>query len=129
MKYPRFLAEMGTESRRRDLLMGIWSGYTLSVTFGVLAIVAASMRLVPSVRFFLLLVLAKLATNTLALVCWKLRRYELDTGGLNVAMDLVVMTGAIYGTGGQGSPLVSLYVIEIGVLAMLTNVGITVLCA
>ena len=123
MKYPPFLAEMGEDARRRDLLMGIWSGYGLATFFAALTALARLEGLIQQTDVLYALVLAKLVTNTLALVCWRTRRAVLETGGLNVLMDVVVMTGAIYATGGQRSPLFSMYVIEISVVAMLTNVA------
>jgi signal transduction histidine kinase len=71
----------------------------------------------------------KLFTNTLAGIALRRRRWELELGGINVAMDLVVMTTAIQMTGGVLSPLLSLYVVEIAVIALLTNLGTTLLMA
>jgi signal transduction histidine kinase len=51
----------------------------------------------------------------------------LELSGLNTAMDTVLMTGAIYFTGGPLSPLLPIYVIEITVIALLTNLGVTLL--
>ncbi|MCA9617121.1 MAG: hypothetical protein KC586_30380, partial [Myxococcales bacterium] len=49
--------------------------------------------------------------------------------GLNIAADMLLLTGGIHLTGGPLSPLFVAYVIEICVLALLTNRGVTVLLA
>jgi signal transduction histidine kinase len=49
--------------------------------------------------------------------------------GLNMVADAVLMTAAIYYTGGPVSPLVAVYVIEVTVVALLSNVGITLMVA
>src|SRR5262249_43118809 len=40
--------------------------------------------------------------------------------------DLLVMTGAVYLTGGPHSPLLPIYFIEVAVMALLTNLGLTI---
>jgi signal transduction histidine kinase len=76
---------------------------------------------------FALLLGTKLATNTIALIALRLDRGALVLGGVNSVMDIFVMTGAIWATGGMASPLVAIYVVEVAVLAMLTNLTTTVL--
>lgn len=129
MRYPAFIAELGTEGFRRRLLLGVWSGYALVLTFLGLSLFANVEGLLPWSPWVYWLVAAKLATNTAAL--WSLRRdfLALEISGLNVAADVVVMTGAIYLTGGVLSPLLAIYVIEISVIALLTNLGTTLLVA
>lgn len=129
MRYPAFIAELGTEGFRRRLLLGVWSGYFLAATFLGLAAFANLQGLVPYSPWFYVLVAIKLVTNTLAL--WSLRTnfHVLDLSGLNVVADIVVMTGAIYLTGGVLSPLLPVYVIEIAVIALLSNLGTTLLVA
>ena len=127
MKLPSFIAEMGSESNRRRLHMGTRSGFALALAFGALTLFGQLIGAVPASWSFYALVAAKLATNTLARIALHFRRGELELGGLNVAMDVVVMTGAIYLTGGQLSPLFPIYLIELTVIALLTNMGITVL--
>ena len=48
---------------------------------------------------------------------------------MNMLSDIVVMTGAVYFTGGALSPLFPIYVIEVAVLALLSNLGVTLLGA
>jgi signal transduction histidine kinase len=129
MRYPRFIAEMGSEPKRRNLYMGVWSGYALVAAFMLLGGVAYWQRLIPWKYWFWGFVVGKLLTNTAALACLRARRWELESGGINVSMDVVSMTAAIYATGGALSPLFSMYVVELAVLALLTNLGITVLAA
>lgn len=129
MRYPSFVAELGQESSRPKLRMGVRSGYALSLAFGTLALAGQAAGMVPWSASFHLLVLGKLVTNTLAWLGLRTGKYPLELGGINVMMDVVVMTGAIYLTGGQLSPLFSIYVIEITVIALLTNLGTTILIA
>jgi signal transduction histidine kinase len=127
--YPAFVADMARPENRPQLWTGVRSGYALAALFALLAFAGDATGVLPEVRAFYVLVLLKLATNTLAL--WSLRNgvLPLEIGGLNVVMDVVTMTGAIYLTGGPLSPLFAIYVIEISVIALLTNLGITVAIA
>jgi signal transduction histidine kinase len=75
------------------------------------------------------LVLIKLTTNTLAAIALKLDRFALEWSSVNVFGDIVCLTGAIYFTGGQASPVFVAYVIELTVLALLSNLGVTLLCS
>lgn len=120
---------MGRPENRPQLWMGVRSGYVLAAAFALLAVAGHTTGVVQGVGVFYVLVLLKLATNTLAL--WALRNdiLPLELGGLNVVMDVVAMTGAIYLTGGPLSPLFAIYVIEVAVIALLTNQGITVAIA
>lgn len=117
---------MGLKANRPKLWLGIWTGYAVAAAFGALAIVGQALGVLPEGWTFLGLVLAKLVTNTLSM--WALRRDRLvlESAGLNMLADVVVMTGAIYFTGGQASPLFALYVIEISVIALLSNRGTTI---
>jgi signal transduction histidine kinase len=125
--YPAFIAEMAHESNRPKLRFGIASGFAIVLGFAVLAAAGVSFGLVPFTWAFPALIGAKIITNTLA--WWSLRaeRAVLELSGLNTAMDTVLMTGAIYFTGGPLSPLLPIYVIEITVIALLTNLGVTLL--
>lgn len=83
----------------------------------------------PFQRGFLLPMLVKLATNTAAAVALRTDRHVLSTATVNVSTDMFAMTAVIYFTGGELSPLFPIYLIEITVVALLGNVGITVMCA
>jgi signal transduction histidine kinase len=117
---------MGRPENRPRLWMGVWSGYGLAAAFAVLAFAGDATGVVSEPSGFYTLVLLKVLTNTLAL--WSLRNdtLALELGGLNVVMDVVAMTGAVYLTGGPLSPVFAIYVIEIAVIALLTNLGITI---
>lgn len=129
MRYPAFIAELGTEGYRRRLLLGVWSGYFLAAVFLGLALFANLQGLVPWSPWFYALVVTKLGSNTAAWLSLKKNFLALEISGVNVAVDLLVMTGAIYLTGGVLSPLLAIYVIEISVIALLTNLGTTLLVA
>src|SRR5450432_265815 len=121
---------MAHEANRPKLRFGIASGFAFVVVFAALAAAGVGFDLMPWTWAFAALIGAKTATNCLA--WWSLRtnRAVLELSGLNTAIDVVVMTGAIYFTGGPRSPLLPIYVIEISVIALLTNLGVTLLiCA
>lgn len=126
MRYPAFVAEIGRKERRAEIQTGIWTGYATAISFGALAWFAARHGLIPASPGFLALVVAKLATNTLSWIALRSERLVLELASLNIAADLLVMTGAVYLTGGPHSPLIPIYFIEVAVMALLTNVGLTV---
>lgn len=126
MRMPAFIAEMGSEANRPQLHMGTRSGFALAIAFAVLCFLAQLTGVAPMSYSFYLLVVAKLLTNTFARLALKFGFFELELGAINVAMDVVVMTGAIYLTGGQVSPLFPIYAIELTVIALLTNLGVTI---
>ncbi|MCX5744931.1 MAG: HAMP domain-containing sensor histidine kinase [Proteobacteria bacterium] len=124
-----FVGEMRADANRPKLWFGIWSGYAVSLGFGALAVIASVVGLVGWHDAFAWLVGIKLATNTFALVgLWRNKRV-IETQVLNTFADVVCITAAIYFTGGPYSPLIPAYVIVITVLAMLSNVGITIAVA
>ncbi len=129
MRYPPFVAEMAREENRPKLWFGIWSGYAIAAAFGLLALLADVFGLTPWRWAFAGLVAIKLLTNTAAMLSLRSGRGVLEWSGLNTGMDTVLMTGAIYLTGGPRSPLIPIYVIEITVIALLTNTGVTLLIA
>ncbi len=129
MRYPSYIAEMGLPSSRPRLQMSVRSGYILVSAFGLLTVAAHVCGLAPFHAWLYALVAFKLATNTAAAIALKTNRFALDASGLNVAADLLAMTGGIYFTGGVMSPLFPIYVIEITVVALLANLGITILIA
>ena len=126
MRYPPFVAEIGLKANRSKLWVGIWSGYGVAIAFEALALAGQTLGLVPGGWTFHALVLVKLATNTLAMWALRADRLVLEAAGVNMVADIVVMTGAIYFTGGQASPMFAIYVIEISVIALLTNRGTTI---
>lgn len=125
--YPSFIAEIGAEKNHKKLVLGTWAGFAPVVIFvGFFAAARAQGLLGVSPWFYALMAL-KVLTNVVALVSLRARRSVLETGGLNVMTDLAVITGAIYLTGGPVSPLVPMYVVELAVIALLTNRGVTLM--
>jgi signal transduction histidine kinase len=129
MHVPSFIAEMGDPKHRRRLHTSVTTGYLTVFGFFALALLADRLGVVPFQRLFLVPMLVKLATNTAALVALRADRGVLETATVNVATDMFTMTAVIYGTGGELSPLFPIYLIEVTVVALLGNVGVTVLCA
>jgi signal transduction histidine kinase len=129
MKPPEFIAEMAAPAYRARLQLGIWSGYGVALGFGVLAAAASALDLTPWRTAYVVLVGAKLVTCTLAWLGLARNRAVLATQALNSTADVVLITAAIYFTGGPYSPLVATYVIIIAVLAMLANLGVTIVAA
>ena len=121
------LDELATLRNPRTLRMGIVSGYVLTTCFAVLLALGVAAGVLRWHWAFAVLVGLKLVTNTLALIGLRLDRYALELGGINVAVDAVVMTGAIWATGDTASPIAAIYTIEIAVLALLTNLTTTIL--
>jgi signal transduction histidine kinase len=126
MKLPAFVADMGREERRANIQAGIYTGYGTAVFFGGVAWFAAAHGIIPPSPGFAALVAAKLVTNTLSWITLRARVAHLAFASLNIAADLLVMTGAVYLTGGPHSPLLPMYFIEVAVMALLTNVGLTI---
>jgi signal transduction histidine kinase len=127
--YPAFVAEMALPVNRPKLQFGIYSGFAVVAAFAVLALVAAISELTPWRWAYVGLVSAKLLTNSLAWLALKRDRFVLETQSLNTLTDVVVMTLVIYFTGAVQSPLLPIYVIEITVLALLSNLGVSILMA
>jgi signal transduction histidine kinase len=129
VKVPAFIAELVTPANRGKLKFGIWTGYAVALGFALLAGLAAALELTPWRWAYLALVSAKLTSNSLAWLGLARDRYVLATQALNTVADVVLLTGAIYFTGGPYSPLVATYVIIVAVLSLLANLGVTILMA
>jgi signal transduction histidine kinase len=121
------VAEMALPVHRQKLVYGIWSGYTIAIGFGLLGVAAAAFEFMAWRWVYLVLVACKLATNSLAWLALRKQRAVLATQGLNTMADVVLLTAAIYFTGGPSSPLVATYVIVVAVLSLLANLGVTIL--
>jgi signal transduction histidine kinase len=126
MRYRTFVEELASLRNPRTLMLGVVSGYALTASFAVLLAIAVTSGVLRWHWAFGALLGAKLCTNTLALIALRTDRYALAFGGLNVATDAVVMTGAIWATGDTASPLIAIYTIEVTVLALLTNLSTTI---
>jgi signal transduction histidine kinase len=126
VKIPAFIAEMGRAENAPKVQAGIYTGYATALGFAALAWYAAAHGLIPPSPGFAALVVAKLATNTLSWITLRARVAHLFFATLNIAADLLVMTGAVYLTGGPSSPLLPIYFLEVAVMALLTNLGLTI---
>ncbi|HEV8321022.1 MAG TPA: HAMP domain-containing sensor histidine kinase [Myxococcota bacterium] len=129
MAYPPFIAAIARPADRHKLWFSVTSGYALAALFAALAAAAQALGAIHFDARFYALVAFKVVANTLAL--WSLRadRLVVEAATLNVIADALAMTGAIYLTGGVVSPLIAIYSIEITVIALLTNLGVTILMA
>jgi signal transduction histidine kinase len=125
VRIPAFVAELAAPANRQKLQFGIWSGYSISIGFALLAFAAIHFDLTPNRSEYFLLIAGKLATNTLA--WWGLAkdRAVLATQALNTLADIMLLTAAMYFTGGPYSPLLATYVIIVAVLSLNANLGVT----
>jgi signal transduction histidine kinase len=123
------VAEMGAPAHRQKLVYGIWSGYALTVGFAVLALATSAFELTVWRWAYVVLIAGKLVTNTIAWIGLRQERAIMLTQGINTVTDVVLLTVAIYLTGGPYSPLLATYVIEIAVLSLLANLSITLMMA
>jgi signal transduction histidine kinase len=129
MRLPRFVAEMDAPAHRGQLRTSVQTGYLTTVAFAGLVALAHVTRVVPFHAVFLVPIVAKLASSTCAAIALRLDRAALFWAGVNVLMDLFALTCAVYFSGGELSPLFPIYLIEVTVVALLGNPGLTVLCA
>ena len=123
------VAEMGAPAHRQKLLYGIWSGYALTVGFAILALATSAFELTVWRWAYVVLIVGKLVTNTIAWIALRQERAIMLTQGINTVTDVVLLTVVIYLTGGPYSPLLATYVIEIAVLSLLANLSITLIMA
>jgi hypothetical protein len=125
----RAVREMAQPANRPRLRFGIFTGYAIAIGFGVLAIAGTMFDLTPWKTAYAVLVGAKLVTNSFAWAALRRDRGVLPTQAVNTIADVVLLTAAIYFTGGPYSPLLATYVIVVAVLSLLANEGVTVLMA
>lgn len=125
-RWPPPVAEIATEEFRPKLLAGIFTGYTTVALLLVAVLGARAFEALPGGSWAFVLVGTKLVTNTAAWIAWRKRTLLIELSALNIAADVFVMTGAIYFTGGILSPLYALYFVEIAVMALLTNMTLTI---
>src|SRR5688572_24362393 len=97
---PGFVAEMATSANRPKLWFGVWSGFAITVGFAILALAAALFDLTPWRWEFLWLVSMKLLTNSVAWLGLARDRFVMETQSINTITDVVLLTAAIYFTGG-----------------------------
>lgn len=121
------IAEMAAPAHRPKLRIGIVSGYAVSLGFAVVAAFAALFEITSWRWAYFVLVGVKLVTNTIAWWALSRDRFVLLTQGFNTVADVLLLTAAIYFTGGPYSPLLPTYVIVTAVLSLLSNLGVTLL--
>jgi signal transduction histidine kinase len=123
------VAEAAAPVNRQKLVYGVWSGYAIAGCFAIVTIASAALELTGWRWAYLALVAGKLVTNSIAWLALARRRGVVATQSVNTLADVVLLTAAIYFTGGGGSPLIATYVIEISVLMLLANAGVTIVMA
>src|SRR5690349_13517720 len=104
---------MALPANRPRLWLGIWSGFAIATGFGLLAAATTAFDLTPWRWVYVGLVSAKLLTNSLAWLALVRDRLVLLTASINSIADVVLLTAAIYFTGGPYSPLTATYVIVV----------------
>jgi signal transduction histidine kinase len=125
---PPFVEELRREENRPKLWAGVWTGYLIVIGFALLATAAVLFEISPYAGPFAVIVAIKLVINTMCLVALARRwPFALELMTLNITADVFCMTGGIYYTGGPGSQLIAVYVIEVAVMALLSNLGTTLL--
>jgi len=128
MWLPPFVEELRREENRPKLWAGVWTGYLIVIGFALLAAAAVIFDVSPYGVPFSLIVATKLGINTACLIALSRRwRFALELMTLNITADVMCMTAGVYYTGGPGSQLIAVYVIEVAVMALLSNLGTAVL--
>ncbi|HUS30616.1 MAG TPA: HAMP domain-containing sensor histidine kinase [Kofleriaceae bacterium] len=129
MKTPAFIAEAIAPANRNKLRFGIYTGYAMAAMFAILAATSSVFELTPWRWAFIGLISTKLLTTSVAWLALVRDRFVATTQVISSTADVVLLTGAIYFTGGPYSPLIATYVIVVAAVALLSNVGATlVLC-
>lgn len=124
------LDELNTDYYRKKLSMGVPSGYILTFVFSLLGILFGVLGFIENpVPVVLLLASIKLLTNTAMWLAIRARQYVVETASLNLFADIIVLTGAVYLTGGPSSPVIAGYLVVLPLIGMITNVTVTVLTA
>jgi len=126
MRLPGFIKEIRGEGFRWRLVWGVRSGYLLTAWFGGFAILSDVLGVLPTHLLYWLIPL-KLVTNTLMWAGLQARRFIALSTSLNSIADVFIFTVIIYFTGGPLSLFIPIYFIEISILALLANFGITIL--
>jgi len=126
MKLPGFIEEIRGEGFRWRLVWGVRSGYLLTAWFAGFAILSDIMGVLPT-RLLYWLIPLKLITNSLMWAGLQARRFVALGTSINSIADVFIFTVVIYFTGGPLSLFIPIYFIEISILAMLANFGITIL--
>jgi signal transduction histidine kinase len=124
------LEELNTEYYRAKLKMGVPSGYILTFAFSTLGILFGALGFIENpLPVVLVLAGIKLLTNTAMWLAIRSRHYIVETASLNLFADVIVLTGAVYLTGGPSSPVIAGYLVVLPLIGMFTNVAVTILTA
>lgn len=123
---PAFLTEIEGPTYRSRLEFGVRSGFSVVLVFALWGVLSGA---IPKEPIYFWPVYLKVVTNAVAWLGLRYDRHVLATTSANTFTDVVAMTWAIYMTGGALSPLFCVYAIELTVVALLSNVGTTVLIA
>jgi len=126
-QYPPFLEELRHPENRPRLIEATISGYVMVGAFWLLAWLADATGTFPYRDEFTWFLVAKFVANCGLWAVTRWDRFLIEVSVANVVADLVVMTGAIWVTGGPRSPLFAIYIIEIAVIGLTTNTASTVL--
>ena len=126
MRYPAFVEEIAREDLRPKILAGVFTGYATALLLFAITFAASTLGALSDAGWAYALIAIKLLTNSAAWWAWRTRRLYVELSALNILADVLLMTGAIYFTGGPLSPLVPIYFVEITVMALLTNAGLTI---
>jgi len=129
VKYPAFIAEAVSPANRNKLQFGIYTGYALAAAFALLAGAASALELTPWRWAFVGLISTKLLTNSVAWLGLVRERFVAITQVVNSTADVILLTGAVYFTGGSYSPLLATYVIIVSAIALLANLQTTIVMA
>jgi signal transduction histidine kinase len=129
VRLPAFIAEAIAPANRSKLRFGIYTRYALAAGFAVLAGAATALDLTPWHWAFVGLISTELLTNSIAWLALRRERFVFASQLVCTVTDVILLTGAIYFTGASYSPLIATYVIIISAIALLANVGVTILVA
>ena len=122
---PALLGAARADEHRPVLLVGVWSGYIVAAVLLALAALAQAVGAMAWSWGFYALVVAKLATNSVAWLALTRRRFVASACAVNTLASLTLFTGAIHLTGGPPSPLLALYAIEVAVVAVLAGPAVS----
>ncbi len=120
-------AELASLRDARMLRYGVLSGYVMLLAFAAIVAIGVGSGALPWHPVLGALLIGKFVANTLAWFGVRFDWFALELSALNVFVDGVVMTTAIWATGDVGSPIAAIYTIQVTVLALLTNITAAVI--
>ena len=114
---------------KRNLRLGVPSGFAFPTLLGLVAAFAERAGAISSARWLYALVAFKFVLNGALALALRRDRHLGLVAASNLAADLALMTSAVHLTGGVLSPLAPVYIVEVAIVAAITNVGPTVFAA